>query len=834
MQKLKFEISGMTCAACQAHVQKAASSVPGVGNVNVNLLRNNMELELDETRAKPQDICTAIQKAGYGARLQGEKPHGNDTAQNEIDNLKARLLPSFILLLPLAYLGLWGLFKGPLPYFLNPVADNGRYAMVNVLVQLIICTAIHIINRNFFINGLKRLFKGSPNMDTLVAMGSGAGYIYGIAAMFRLALAFAAPERNWDAIMHLAMNVYLDSSGMIVVLVTFGKWLEARAKRRTSDAISRLMQLAPETASVIRDNKELEIPASEVVVGDVVLLRQGTRIPVDGVIMEGTSWIDQSAITGESLPVERTKGDQVISATLNGPGFLIVKALHVGKDTTFSKIIALVEEAANSKAPISKLADRVAAIFVPAVLAIAAVTAVTWLCLGQGFPFALERAIAVLVISCPCALGLATPVAIMVGTGRAAEMGVLFKNAEALELLHKVDVILLDKTGTLTQGQPTLTDLLPADNMPKDELLALAAAIEYGSEHPLAKAVWNYANKANIDIPDAFEFQSTVGSGVSALIDEKRHYMGNKRMLETLKLMDEHWLATAEKLANEGKTPLFLAEENRILGILAAADMPKPGAKEAIQRLQALGVETHILTGDNQFTANAIAKQLGVDVVKAELLPQDKEAYLRNLQSQGHIVAMVGDGINDAPALARADVGIAIGAGTDIAMEAADVVLAGNELNSVAEALELSRATLRNIKMNLFWAFFYNVCGIPIAAGVLYKAGILLKPALGAAAMSASSFCVVSNALRLRLFHRKKQKETTMAKEVKQIVSIEGMMCQHCVKHAKDALEKLPGVTSVDVSLEKKNAVLVSQEGIPQDSIKKAIEDAGYTVTEIK
>ena len=830
MQKLKFDISGMTCAACQAHVQKAASSVPGVSNVNVNLLRNTMELELDEAKANPQEICAAIKKAGYGARVQGEKPQENDTAQTEIDTIKARLLPSFILLLPLAYLGLWGLFKGPLPYFLNPVADNGRYAMVNVLVQLIICTAIHIINRHFFINGLKRLFKGSPNMDTLVAMGSGAGYIYGIAAIFRLALAFAAPERDWDAIMKLAMNVYLDSSGMIVVLVTFGKWLEARAKRRTSDAISRLMQLAPDTASVIRDDKEMEIPASEVVVGDVVLLRQGTRIPVDGLIIEGTSWIDQSAITGESLPVERTKGDQVISATLNGPGFLKVKALHVGKDTTFSKIIALVEEAANSKAPISKLADRVAAIFVPAVLAIAAIAAVTWLCLGLGFPFALERAIAVLVISCPCALGLATPVAIMVGTGRAAEMGVLFKNAEALELLHKVDVILLDKTGTLTQGQPTLTDLLPAENVSKDELLTLAAAIEYGSEHPLARAVWNYANKANIDIPDGFEFQSTVGSGVSALIDEKRYYLGNKRMLETLKLLDEHWLATAEKLANEGKTPLFLAVEGRILGILAAADMPKPGAKEAIQHIHALGVETHILTGDNQFTANAIAKQLGVDMVKAELLPQDKEAYLRNLQSQGHIVAMVGDGINDAPALARADVGIAIGAGTDIAMEAADVVLAGNELNSVAEALELSRATLRNIKMNLFWAFFYNVCGIPIAAGVLYKAEILLKPALGAAAMSASSFCVVSNALCLRLFHRKKQKETTM----KQIVSIEGMMCQHCVKHAKDALAKLPGVTSVEVSLENKNAVLVSQAGIPQDSIKKAIEDAGYTVTEIK
>ncbi|MBQ7178822.1 MAG: heavy metal translocating P-type ATPase, partial [Victivallales bacterium] len=623
MQKLKFDISGMTCAACQAHVQKAASSVPGVSNVNVNLLRNTMELELDEAKANPQEICAAIKKAGYGARVQGEKPQENDTAQTEIDTIKARLLPSFILLLPLAYLGLWGLFKGPLPNFLNPVADNGRYAMVNVLVQLIICTAIHIINRHFFINGLKRLFKGSPNMDTLVAMGSGAGYIYGIAAIFRLALAFAAPERDWDAIMKLAMNVYLDSSGMIVVLVTFGKWLEARAKRRTSDAISRLMQLAPDTASVIRDDKEMEIPASEVVVGDVVLLRQGTRIPVDGLIIEGTSWIDQSAITGESLPVERTKGDQVISATLNGPGFLKVKALHVGKDTTFSKIIALVEEAANSKAPISKLADRVAAIFVPAVLAIAAIAAVTWLCLGLGFPFALERAIAVLVISCPCALGLATPVAIMVGTGRAAEMGVLFKNAEALELLHKVDVILLDKTGTLTQGQPTLTDLLPAENVSKDELLTLAAAIEYGSEHPLARAVWNYANKANIDIPDGFEFQSTVGSGVSALIDEKRYYLGNKRMLETLKLLDEHWLATAEKLANEGKTPLFLAVEGRILGILAAADMPKPGAKEAIQHIHALGVETHILTGDNQFTANAIAKQLGVDMVKAELLPQD-------------------------------------------------------------------------------------------------------------------------------------------------------------------------------------------------------------------
>ena len=834
MRKLKFDISGMTCAACQAHVQKAASSVPGVSNVNVNLLRNTMELELDEAKANPQVICAAIKKAGYGARVQGEKPQENDTAQTEIDNIKSRLLPSFILLLPLAYLGLWGLFKGPLPYFLNPVADNGRYAMVNVLVQLMLCTAIHFINRSFFINGLKRLFKGSPNMDTLVAMGSGAGYIYGIAAIFRLALAFAAPERNWDAIMHLAMNVYLDSSGMIVVLVTFGKWLEARAKRRTSDAISKLMQLAPDTASVMRDNKEMEIPASEVVVGDVVLLRQGTRIPVDGLIMEGTSWIDQSAITGESLPVEKTKGDQVISATLNGPGFLIVKALHVGKDTTFSKIIALVEEAANSKAPISKLADQVAAVFVPAVLAIAAVAAVTWLCLGLGFPFALERAIAVLVISCPCALGLATPVAIMVGTGRAAEMGVLFKNAEALELLHKVDVILLDKTGTLTQGQPTLTDLLPAENVSKDELLSLAAAIEYGSKHPLARAVWNYANKAKIDIPDSFDFQSTVGSGVSALIDEKRHYLGNKRMLETLNLLDRHWMATAEKLANEGKTPLFLAVEGRVLGILAAADMPKPGAKEAIQHIHALGVETHILTGDNQFTANAIAKQLGVVVVKAELLPQDKEAYLRNLQSKGHIVAMVGDGINDAPALARADVGIAIGAGTDIAMEAADVVLAGNELNSVAEALELSRATLRNIKMNLFWAFFYNVCGIPIAAGVLYKAGILLKPALGAAAMSASSFCVVSNALRLRLFHRKKQKETTMAKEVKQIVSIEGMMCQHCVKHAKDALAKLPGVTSVEVFLENKNAVLVSQEGISQDSIKQAIEDAGYTVTEIK
>ncbi|MBP5639947.1 MAG: heavy metal translocating P-type ATPase [Victivallales bacterium] len=842
MKKVRFDITGMTCAACQAHVQKAAGAVAGVSCVNVNLLRNTMDLEIDESVTNTQAVCDAVAAAGYGAVVQGagqKASRGNDNvAAQEISSLKARLVPSFLLLIPLAYIGLWGLFRGPLPQVLNPLTENGRYVIVNVLIQLLLCTAIHVINRHFFENGLKRLLRLTPNMDSLVAIGAGAGYVYGIAMLFRIALALGAPERDWTQIMACGMNVYLDSSAMIVVLITFGKWLEARAKGRTGDAIDRLLELAPATATVLRDGKETDVPVAELVVGDEVLVRPGGKIPVDGVVIEGHSAVDQSAITGESIPVEKSVGDVVTGATVNGLGFLKIRAEHVGEDSTLAKIIRLVEEAAASKAPISKLADRVAGIFVPSVIMIAILTAIVWMMCGQDFTFALERAIAVLVISCPCALGLATPVAIMVATGRAAELGILFKNAEALESLHHADTILLDKTGTITEGHPTVTDVIPAQHISKECLVRIAASLEYGSEHPLAQAVSQYAREQGIEPGETKDFSIAEGQGVSAVFDGTKYHLGNRRTLEMLDSKGDDWLEKAEALASQGKTPLFLTDDTHVLGIIASADVPKTTAKSAISRLRGYGLNVVMLTGDNRRTAEAVGVQLGIDDVRSELFPQDKERIVREFQAQGRHVAMVGDGINDAPSLTRADIGIAIGAGTDIAIESADVVLSGRDLNGVVEAFELSRATIRNIKMNLFWAFFYNACGIPLAAGVFFKFGILLKPVFGAVAMSASSFCVVSNALRLRFFHRNIKKEqptmTTSKSEVKQTVSIDGMMCQHCVKHVNDALAKIPGVTGVTVSLEKKNAVVSSASGIAPEVLKTAVEDAGYTVMGIE
>ena len=838
MMTEQFAVTGMTCAACSAHVEKAVSRLSGVQSAPVNLMLGSMTVTYDETTVTESDIIAAVKAAGYGASPasqtdQGQLRRDQDAA---LRRRKKHLIWSVVFLVPLFYLSMGHMMGLPLPQVLH------MHPLLLACLQLALVIPILILNRNYFTVGFSRLVKLSPNMDSLVAVGAAAGLVYSLIEMGLLAAGQVSGMPD----------LYFESAGMILTLVTVGKYLEERSRGKTTGAISALLALAPESAMVRRQGQELTIPTEEIVAGDTVIVRQGGRIPVDGVITDGHAAVDESAITGESLPVEKVPGDAVTSATVTSSGYLELRATRVGGDTTLSQIIRLMEEAASSKAPISRLADRISGIFVPAVMAISLTAALLWAFVGgMDVRFCLSIAIAVLVISCPCALGLATPVAIMVGTGQAAQQGILIKSAESLELLHKVQTVVLDKTGTVTMGQPRVTDILCAPGVTEEELLCVAASAEKPSEHPLAHAIVEESQARHIPLCPVSGFRSVPGGGIQATLSGEAVLAGNAGYLAQNGVSLAAMEADAHRLAEDGKTPLFFAESGHLLGCIAVADVVKPDSAKAIAALRRMGRRVVLLTGDNQRTANGIARQIGVDQVIAQVLPQDKAKCVAQLQQQGQRVAMVGDGVNDAPALAQADVGLAIGAGTDIAIESADVVLMKSSLLDIPAAMDLSRAVLRNIKQNLFWAFFYNSIGIPVAAGVLYPAlHLTLNPMLAAAAMSLSSVCVVSNALRLRgwkppvfsdhpvptaplpesaVFQSQGKEENTVNKTI----HIDGMMCAHCTGRVEKALNDLPGVEAT-VDLDSKSAAVTCTPDVSDDTLRQAVEDAGYHVTGIR
>lgn len=843
--KQKFDVTGMTCSACSAHVEKSVSKLEGVQCVNVNLLQNSMVVEYDDNALGTTDIIHAVESGGYGASVQGEtktQEAPKNVAVEEMHHMKRRLIASFCFLIPLFYISMGHMMGAPLPAIL--LGDEN--VMIFALTQLFLTIPVLIINKKYYVVGFKALWNKAPNMDSLIALGSAASVVYSVFAIY--SMAYAMGHGDLMTAHHYGMELYFESAAMILTLITVGKYMETRSKGKTSEAISKLMDLAPKTATVLRNGVEQEIPVEEVVTGDTIIVKPGQRIPVDGKIMEGFSAVDESAITGESIPVEKQVGDTVIGATVNKSGYFRMTATRVGKDTTLSQIIALVEEAGASKAPIAKLADKVSGVFVPVVITIAVLAAVIWFVAGnQPFSFALSIGIAVLVISCPCALGLATPTAIMVGTGKGAEYGILVKSAESLEIAHQVQTVVLDKTGTLTEGKPVVTDVVLAKGILRNRLLKQAAAVEALSEHPLAEAIVAYAKKKEVLFEKAENLTATAGQGVEADVAGNHILAGNLKMMQERGIQLGEWEAKAVDLAEAGKTPLFFAENETFLGIVALADTLKPTSKAAVDAFHQMGIEVVMLTGDNKRTAEAIAKELDIQVI-AEVLPQDKEREVRRLQEQGKKVAMIGDGINDAPALMRADVGVAIGAGTDVAMESADIILMKSDLMDAVTAIELSHATIRNIKENLFWAFFYNACGIPLAAGVFYP--LLewkLNPMFAAAAMSFSSAFVVGNALRLRLFRPKYaktttalpkediQKEPTHKEEIgmKKVLKIEGMMCNHCTGRVEKALNDLDGVTA-EVSLEGKSATVTLSKDVSDETLVQTVTDAGYEVVDIQ
>ncbi len=753
--KEKFDVTGMTCSACSTAVERAVQKIDGVKSVNVNLLANNMVVEFDEESVDPSSIISTVSDVGYGAALaSADDKHitkeRRDGVQEEIDEMKVRTTVSLIFMVILLYVAMGPMVGLPIPAFLIGLEN----AVSMALTQFLLTLPVVYVNRQYFQTGFKTLWRRNPNMDSLIAIGSGAAIIYGVFALYKIGVGLG--HGDLQTVAQYSHDLYFESASMILGLITLGKYLEARSKGRTSDAIAKLMDLAPKVATVIREGKEVEVPVADLVVGDIIVIKPGQSIPVDGVIVEGSSAIDESALTGESIPVAKQVGDKVISATINKAGSFKFEAQRIGDDTTLSQIIRLVEEASSSKAPISKLADKISGIFVPVVIAISLIAFVTWLLLGYPFEFALTIGIAVLVISCPCALGLATPVAIMVGTGQGALHGILIKSAEALETAHSLDAVVLDKTGTITEGKPQVTDILPANGLDADELLLIGASLEKPSEHPLAEAIVGRAAEQNFELKSVKDFLAVPGKGVQARIDEQQYLAGNLAFMNDNGVELGDFLEKADELADQGKTPMFFSNSAKVMGIIAVADVVKPTSKQAIKDLKNLDIDVVMLTGDNKKTAEAIRKELNIDTVIAEVLPEDKEREIRTLQEQGKVVAMVGDGVNDAPALARAQVGIAIGAGTDVALESADVVLMKNDLLDVVTAIQLSKATLRNIKQNLFWAFFYNALGIPLAAGLLFPFfGWRLNPMYAAAAMSLSSIFVVTNALRLRSFKPK-------------------------------------------------------------------------------
>ena len=875
MKKEKYNVTGMTCAACQANVTRCVQKLDGVEEVNVNLLSGQMTVDYDETKLDSAAIARAVAGIGYGASsadapsdtksggFRSEWEDRQSRAQEELQSMKVRLVASIALLIPLMYVAMGSMMGLPVPGILTGMEN----AMISALTQLILTVPILVLNRKFYKVGLKALVKRAPNMDSLVAIGSGASLVYGLFAMYRMAWGFG--HQNMAVVHEYAHALYFESAAMILTLVTVGKYLEARSRSKTSDALGKLVDLAPKTAVIIKNGQEMTVPAEQVAAGDIVVIRPGESIPVDGVVTEGAGYVDQAAITGESIPVEKMPGDTVISATINKNGTFRFRASKVGEDTTLSQIIRLVDEAGNSKAPIARLADKVSGIFVPVVIGIAILTAIVWIVAGQDFEFALSNAIAVLVISCPCALGLATPVAIMVGTGKAAEYGILIKSAESLENLHSIDTVILDKTGTITSGHPEVTDIeVLAPSMSQEEFLSRAAALEAGSEHPLAQAVVEKAKRDGVSPAGAEEFQARAGRGVSARISGKTWLAGNLAFMEEEKAMgpEQEMALVREKMgqyASQGKTPLLFVRDGQAAGIIAVADTVRETSRAAIRKFKEMGLTVVMLTGDNKVTAEAIRKELDIAEAVSDVLPTEKEACVRSWQEKGHKVAMVGDGINDAPALTRADIGIAIGAGTDIAIDSADVVLMKDSLQDVVTAIELSRAVVRNIHMNLFWAFFYNILGIPVAAGALFPAfGLRLSPMIGSAAMSLSSVCVVTNALRLRFFKpalgdqadgpekaekdaektdsmtenipgdsgvdRKEEQEEKGMVTMKKTLVVEGMMCEHCKMHVEKALAGVAGVDSAQVDLEKKTATVSMAEDVADQVLMDAVKEAGY------
>ena len=872
MKKEKYNVTGMTCAACQANVTRCVQKLDGVEEVNVNLLSGQMTVDYDETKLDSAAIAQAVEGIGYGASsadapsdtksggFRSEWEVRQSRAREEQHSMKVRLVASIVLLIPLMYVAMGSMMGLPVPGILTGMEN----AMISALTQLILTVPILVLNRKFYKVGLKALVKRAPNMDSLVAIGSGASLVYGLFAMYRMAWGFG--HQDMAVVHEYAHALYFESAAMILTLVTVGKYLEARSRSKTSDALGKLVDLAPKTAVIIKNGQEVTVPAEQVAAGDIVVIRPGESIPVDGIVTEGAGYVDQAAITGESIPVEKMPGDTVISATINKNGTFRFRASKVGEDTTLSQIIRLVDEAGNSKAPIARLADKVSGIFVPVVIGIAILTAVVWITAGQDFEFALSNAIAVLVISCPCALGLATPVAIMVGTGKAAEYGILIKSAESLENLHSIDTVILDKTGTITSGHPEVTDIEVLDpSMSPEEFLSRAAALEAGSEHPLAQAVLEKAKKDGVPHLQADGFQSRTGRGVSAQISGRTWLAGNLAFMEEEKAMgpEQETALVREKMgqyASQGKTPLLFVRDGQAAGIIAVADTVRETSRAAIRKFKEMGLTVVMLTGDNKVTAEAIRKELDIAEAVSDVLPTEKEACVRSWQEKGHKVAMVGDGINDAPALTRADIGIAIGAGTDIAIDSADVVLMKDSLQDVVTAIELSRAVVRNIHMNLFWAFFYNILGIPVAAGALFPAfGLRLSPMIGSAAMSLSSVCVVTNALRLRFFKpalgdqadgpakaeedREKTDSTENIPErsgvdnkedekgmvmMKKTLVVEGMMCEHCKMHVEKALAGVAGVDSAQVDLEKKTATVSMAEDVADQVLMDAVKEAGY------
>ena len=844
---IQYIVTGMSCAACSARVEKAVSKVPGVTSCSVSLLTNSMGVEGTATE---QEIIKAVKDAGYGASKKGEGAVKAQPAQawagedmlkdRETPVLKRRLIASVGFLIVLMYFSMGHMMWGwPVPGFMK---DN--HVMMGLL-QMLLTITVMVINQKFFISGFKGLIHRAPNMDTLVALGSGASFVYSTYALF--AMTDAQMHGDMDAVMSYMHDFYFESAAMILALITVGKMLEARSKGKTTDALKGLMKLAPKTAVVIRGEKEVQVSIEQVQKGDCFVVKPGENIPVDGEVIEGNSAVNESALTGESIPVDKAVGDKVSAATVNQSGYLKCRATRVGEDTTLSQIIQMVSDAAATKAPIAKIADRVSGVFVPMVITIAVLTIIVWLIAGQSIGFALSRGIAVLVISCPCALGLATPVAIMVGNGMGARNGIMFKTAVSLEETGKMQIVALDKTGTITSGEPKVTDIIPAAGVTEDTLLKCAYALENKSEHPLARAILENAKEENAGIEEVTGFQALPGNGLTAILDDLTLYGGNYTFISSKVSVDGDIQKKAEKLAEAGKTPLFFGNEDRLLGVIAVADVIKEDSPQAIKELQNMGIHVVMLTGDNERTAKAIGQQAGVDEVIAGVLPEGKEQVIRKLKEKGK-VAMVGDGINDAPALTRADMGIAIGAGTDVAIDAADVVLMKSRLSDVPAAIRMSRATLRNIHENLFWAFFYNIIGIPLAAGVWYPLfGWKLNPMFGAAAMSLSSFCVVSNALRLNLFKmydaskdkklkakKEKKRSNKEDKTMKKIMHIEGMMCGHCEAAVKKALEALPQVDEAVVSHEAGTAELTLNAEIADDVLKKTVEDKDYTVTSVE
>lgn len=845
--KQRFEVTGMSCAACSASVERSVRRLAGVSDVNVSLLTNSMQVEYDPTAVGPDAIISAVKSAGYGASCPAAGPaapveHGKaaDKALDEAHRMKLRLIVSLIFWVPLMYIAMYHML--PAPAFMYAAFGGARGAAAFAYTQFLLLLPIIYVNRNYYVRGFRALVRRSPNMDSLIALGSSAAIIYGVAAILRIGYALGAG--NSAAASSYVGDIYFESAGTILTLITLGKYFEARSKGKTTQAITKLIDLAPKTATVVRGDEETEIPASEIVPGDIVAVRPGQSVPADGVIVSGGAAVDQSALTGESIPIEKGVGDTVSAATINRTGYFRFRAQKVGSDTALSQIIRLVEEAASSKAPIARLADRISGVFVPVVMAIALAAAIVWLIAGATFEFALSTGIAVLVISCPCALGLATPVAIMVGTGKGASLGILVKSAQSLETAHSVGTVVLDKTGTVTEGRPSVTDIVPAPGASVEELLSTAASLERLSEHPLAQAIVRKAEESGTAVSDVSDFHAVPGRGVSASLGGVECLGGNLDFIRDSGADASAFEKTAAGFAGDGKTPVFFSRGGKMLGVVAAADTVKPTSREAIERFRAMGLDTVMLTGDNEVTARAVGRRLGIDKVVAGVMPQDKEREIRALQKSGRKVAMIGDGVNDAPALARADVGIAIGAGTDVAIESADIVLIRSDLRDAAAAIELSRATMRNIRENLFWAFFYNLIGIPIAAGVFYPLlGWQLSPMLGAAAMSMSSVCVVSNALRLRFFKPRgtvrdiSESDNTPNRkgdnaQMEKTIMINGMACAHCKARVEQALNAISGV-SATVELEQKRALVELSAPVSDEALKRAVTDAGYEVVSI-